>query len=145
MVHEICAPTPRKPSGPSRRPLTSGESANSQVCGWVGLIRPKASKNCPPFNCKTKRQTGRLQERLFEFDLGFVVVVQLEDDVGEALEVGIDCAVERDFGVARIEAALLRIVIAHFDVIEIVARLMPPGRTRVERDVHVILVGAAGE
>ena len=56
-VQEICAPTPRNPSGPSKRPFTSGESAKSQVWGWVGLIRPKASKNCPPFICKPN---GRL-------------------------------------------------------------------------------------
>src|SRR5207247_8683201 len=32
-VQEICAPTPRNPSGPRKRPLTSGASAKSQACG----------------------------------------------------------------------------------------------------------------
>ena len=60
-----------------------------------------------------------MHESFFDFDLGFVVVVQLENDVGETFEVRIDGAVKRQLRVARIEAALLGIVIADLDVIEI--------------------------
>src|SRR5207249_6034372 len=56
-VQEPWAPTPRNPSGPKNRPLTRGVSAKSQVCGCVGLSRPNAAKNCPPFNW---RLNGRL-------------------------------------------------------------------------------------
>ena len=84
---------------------------------WMGGIDPaKGIEKLPGFDLQTERQTRRLQKCLFELDLGFVVVVELEDNVGEAFEIGIDRAVERDFGVARIEAALLRIVIADLDV-----------------------------
>ena len=78
-------------------------------------MRPKAAKNWPPLNCKSKRQIGRLHERFFDFDLGFVVVIELENDVGEAFEIGIDRAIERELDVARVESALLRIVIADFE------------------------------
>ncbi len=105
--------------GPRNNPLTRGVSAKSQVCGCVGFSRPKSAKNCPPFNCRLYGRLRGLQESFLEFDLGLVVVVQQENDVREPLEVGIDCAVKRQLGVARIEAALLRIVVADLDVIEI--------------------------
>ena len=86
----------------------------------MGRIDPaEGGEKLAAFKLQTARQIGRLHERFFDFDLGFVVVIQLENDVGEPFEVGIDRAVERDLGVARVEAALLRIVIADFDVIEI--------------------------
>ena len=58
---------------------------------------------------------GRLHERFLDFDLGFVVVVEFENDVGEPLEVGIDRAIEREFEIAGVESALLRVVVAYFD------------------------------
>ncbi len=85
------------------------------VCGWVGLIRPKAEKNCPAFSLQTRGQARGLEESFLGLDLGFVVVVELENDVREALEIGIHCAIEREFEIARIEAALKRIVIADFE------------------------------
>ena len=71
------------------------------------------------FKLQVERQTRRLQERFLNFDFGFVVVVELENDIGETFEVRIDRAVERELDVARVEPALLRIVIANFDVVEI--------------------------
>ena len=71
------------------------------------------------FELQIKRQTRRLQERFFDFDLGLVVVVELEHNVGESFEVGIDCAVEGQLDVARVEPALLRIVVANFYVVEV--------------------------
>src|SRR5439155_19646437 len=71
------------------------------------------------FQFQNERQTGRLQERFLDFDFGLVVVVELENNVGEAFEVRIDRAVEGELNVARVESTLLRIVVADFDVIEI--------------------------
>ena len=68
------------------------------------------------FQLQIERQIRRLQKRFLDFDLGFVVVVEFEDDVGETFEVRIDRAIKRELDVAGVESALLRIVIAHFDV-----------------------------
>ena len=89
------------------------------------------------FELQTARQVGRLHERFFDFDLGFVVVIELENDVGEPFEVGIDGAVERKLEVARVEAALLRIVVADFELIEIGIARTGERKLAVERDVHV--------
>src|SRR4029434_8703980 len=51
ITHDNCAPTPRKPSGPSSRPWTSGASTKSHTCGCCGLRRPNGAKNCPPLSC----------------------------------------------------------------------------------------------
>ena len=48
------------------------------------------------FQLQPVRQTGRLQESFFELDIGFVVVVQFLDNIGEAFEVRINRAVERE-------------------------------------------------
>ena len=61
-------------------------------------------------------QVGRLHESFLDFDLGFVVVVEFENDVGETFEVRIDRAIEGELDVARVEPALLRIVVADFDM-----------------------------
>src|SRR2546423_5593343 len=66
-----------------------------------------------------KRQTGCLQECFLNFNFGLVIVVEFENDVRETFEVGIDRSIKRELGVPRIESALLRIVVAHFDVIEV--------------------------
>ena len=65
------------------------------------------------------RQTRGLQEGFLEFDLGLVVVVQQKNDVRKPLKVRIDCSVKRQFGVTRIKATLLRVVVANLDVMEI--------------------------
>src|SRR5438034_10808103 len=51
-VQEVCAPTPRKPSGPRNKPFTRGVSAKYHVCGCVGFNLPNAAKNCTPINCR---------------------------------------------------------------------------------------------
>jgi hypothetical protein len=68
---------------------------------------------------KIKRQIRCLQKRLFNFHLGLIVVVQLENNVGESFEIRIDRAIECELDVARIEAALLRMVVADLNVVEI--------------------------
>src|SRR5438093_5409966 len=77
------------------------------------------SEELPAFQLQVEWQASRLHECFLYFDLGFVVVVQLENDVRESFEVRIDRAVERQLDIARIEASLLRIVIADLDVIEV--------------------------
>ena len=84
----------------------------------------------------------RLQKRFLHFDSGFVVVVELEDNVGEAFEIRIDRAIEGELDVARVKAALLRIVIADFDAIEVARRRSGERKHSVERNVHVILAAA---
>ena len=92
---------------------------------------------------KIERQTGRLQERFLNFDFRFVIVVELENNVGETFEVGIDRSVERELDVARVESTLLRIVVADFDVIEIARARTGEREQPIERDVHVIFPTAA--
>jgi hypothetical protein len=87
---------------------------------WVRRVQPaKIGEELSAFQLQIVWEAAGLQESFLEFDLGLVVVVQQENDVRKPLEVGIDCAVKRQLGVARIEAALLRVVVADLDVIEI--------------------------
>ena len=67
------------------------------------------------FKLQVERKIGRLEKCFLDFDLGFVVVVQLEHDVGEALKVGIDRSIESELDIAGVKSALLRIMIADFD------------------------------
>src|SRR5437762_13186093 len=76
-------------------------------------------KELPGFQLQVERKASRLHECFFDFDVGFIVVVQLENDVGETFEVRINRPVKGELYVAGIEAALLRIMITHFDVIEV--------------------------
>ena len=71
------------------------------------------------FQLEVEWQARCLHESLFNFDFSFVVVIQFENDVSETFEVRIDRAVERELGVTRIETALLRIMVANLDVMEI--------------------------
>jgi len=79
-----------------------------------------------------------LHKRFLDLDLGFVVVVECEDDVGETFEVRIDRAIEGEFDIAGVESALLRIVIAHFDVRQIACGRSSQSKHSVEGNVHVI-------
>ena len=97
------------------------------------------------FELQSVRQTRRLEKRFFKLDLGFVVVVELEHDVREPFEVRIDRAIERDLSIAPIEAALERIVIAHFEPIQMTIARSREGKHSVERDVHVVLVVPAAD
>src|SRR5438445_13836419 len=84
---------------------------------WVDAA--KRGEELPGFQLQVERQTCRLHKRSFNLDFGLVIVVELENDISEALKVRIDRAIERQFDVARVKTALLRIVIPHFDTIEI--------------------------
>ena len=78
-----------------------------------------------------------MHERFLDFDLGLVVVVQFENDIGETFEVRIDRTVKGQLGVARVEAALLRIVVADLDVMEIGRAGISEREQTIERNVHV--------
>ena len=71
------------------------------------------------FRLQSPRKVCRLHERLLDLDRRFVVVVELEHDVGKALEVRIDRAVQGQLRVARVEATLLRIMVADLDIVEV--------------------------
>src|SRR3954470_20546549 len=107
---------------------------------WVDPA--EGGEKLPGFELKIERQACGLGEGLLDFDLGLIVVIQLEDDVGESLKVGVNRTVERELDVSRVETSLLRIVIADFDVIEITCRRTGQREHRIERDVHVILAAA---
>src|SRR5207244_1918462 len=79
----------------------------------------EGGEELPGFQLQVERKASRLHECFFDFDVGLVVVVQLENDVCETLEVRIHRTVKRQLNVTRIETALLRIVVADFDVIEV--------------------------
>ena len=96
---------------------------------WVDAA--KRSEELPAFQLKVERQIRCLQERFFHLDCGLVVVVELEDNIGETFEVRIDRTVECQLDVARVEAALLRIMIADLDVVEI-------SRARIGQGEHSI-------
>ena len=98
----------------------------------------EGGEELPGFQLQIVGEARGLHEGFLDFDIGLVVVVQLENDVGEAFEVGIDRPVERELNVARIESALLRIVIAHFNVIKILRAGISECEQTVEGDVHVI-------
>src|SRR5216117_893429 len=98
----------------------------------------KGREELPRFQLQIERQASRLHECFLYFDLGFVVVVQLENDVRESFEVRVHRAVERELDVTRIETALLRIVVADLDVIEVACAGIGEREQAVEADVHVI-------
>ena len=79
----------------------------------------EVGKELPAFQLQIVWQARGLQESFLEFDLSLVVIVQQENDVREPLKVRFGCAIKREFGVACIEAALLGIVVANLDVMEI--------------------------
>src|SRR6266566_6036897 len=102
----------------------------------------EGGEELPGFQLQVERQTGRLHECFFDFDIGLVVVVQLENDVGETFEVRINRTVKGELYVAGIEAALLRIVITYFDVIKILRAGISERKQTIERNVHVIFTAA---
>src|SRR4051794_6277436 len=88
----------------------------------------------PAFQLQTERKARRLEECFFELDLRLVIVVELQDDVREAFEERIDSAIECDLRIAGVEAALLRIVVADFDVVNVTRARGREREHAVERD-----------
>src|SRR5438874_13256992 len=84
-----------------------------------GIDAAKRREELPGFELKSPRQCRGLQEGFFDFDCGLVVVIELEDDVNETSKVGINRAVEHDLFISRVESAMLSVMIADFDAIEI--------------------------
>ena len=111
--------------------------------GWIDSA--ERGEELSSFELKIEWQARRLQERLLNFDLRLVVVVELENNVGETFEVRIDRAIKGELDVARVESALLRIVITDFDVIEIARARAGEGKQSIERDVHIILAATDGD
>src|SRR4051794_17975546 len=95
----------------------------------------EGSEELTGFDLEIEWKTGCLKERFLHFDLGLVVVIQLEHDVGKALEVGIDRSIESELDIAGVKSALLRIMIADLDVIEILRAGVGKCEQTVERNV----------
>ena len=109
------------------------------------MLRVDASERreeLPALELQTPRQRRRLHERLLGLDLSFVLVAELEDDVHERFEIRVHRAVERDLEVARVEAALLRVVVADFDPVEMFRGGKRGGEHPVEGEVQVVLPAA---
>src|SRR5258708_35688 len=84
------------------------------------------------------RERGRLQVGFLELDLRLVVLVQFQDDVAKALEIGIDRAVDGDLRVAQRKAALDGIVVAELQLGGRIRGAGPAGvNQRAVTDVHV--------
>ena len=98
----------------------------------------KRGEELPAFQLQVERQARGLHKGFLDFDIGFIVVVQFENNISEPFEVRIDRAVKRELDIARVEAALLWIVIANLDVMEIACARVSQREQPIERDVHVI-------
>src|SRR5437764_15334863 len=106
-----------------------------------GIDAAEGVEELSAFELQSVRQTRRLEKRFFKLDLGFVVVVELEHDVRESFEVRIDRAIERDLSIAPIEAALERIVIAHFEPIKMTIARSRGGKQSFVRGAYYVFVG----
>src|SRR2546430_6083371 len=111
--------------------------------GWINSA--ERGEELSGLQLKIERQTRCLEERLFDFDICVVVVIEFEDDVGETFEIRIDCAVEGEFDVAGVESTLLRIVVSALDVIKIARGRAGERKQSIERDVHVIFSATDGD
>ena len=72
-----------------------------------------------------------------QLNLRRVVLVELEDDVRDALEVGIDGSVEEDLLVRQREATLERVVVAALDCCHVRRRRPAKVHERVEGEIQV--------
>src|SRR5205823_14737497 len=78
----------------------------------LGVLAAKVGKELSRLDLEVSRQGYRLKIGFFEFDLGLVVRIQLEDDVAERFEVRIHRAIKCDLGIAQRETAFDGIVVA---------------------------------
>src|ERR1043166_405185 len=84
------------------------------------------------------RQRCRLAKNFLELRRRLAVLVELEHDVRKTFEVRIDCAIQRDLGVAEREATLNRIVIPQLQFFVRLSRRGPAEvHECVETHVHV--------
>src|SRR5258707_3092153 len=102
---------------------------------WVQSAEGR--EKLPSFQLQIERQTSCLHECLLNFNLGFIVVIQFENDVREPFEVKIDRPVKRQLNVTRVKTALLWIMIADFDVIQIAGTGISECTQFIERHDHV--------
>src|SRR5437762_7828600 len=104
--------------------------------GWIDPA--ERGEELPAFQLQAERQVRCLHKCLLDLDVGFVVVVEFEDDVGKTFEIRIDRAIECKLDIASVESALLRIVIAHFDMRKIACTRPGKSKHPVEGNVHVV-------
>src|SRR5438034_3359782 len=103
------------------------------------VISAERGEELPGFELQVVGKVCSLKERFLDFDFGLVVVTKFENNVREAFEIGIDRTVEGKLDVTRVEPALLWVVIANFDMVEVARAGVSESKQAVERNVHVIL------
>jgi len=84
-----------------------------------GIDPAECGEKLPGFHLEIEWQAGGLQECFLYLDFGFVVVIQLENDIREALEIRVHRAIECKFEIAGVKSALLRVVVPHLDMIKV--------------------------
>ena len=66
------------------------------------LILPtEGSEELTGFELQAPRERSGLHKRFLQFDLRFVFVVEFQDDVGEPFEIRVNCAIQRQLGIAQ--------------------------------------------
>src|SRR5262249_55821014 len=112
---------------------------------WMhGVDATEGGKELTGFDLQTPGQIGRLRESFFNLHVGFIVVVELEDNVGETLKVRINRTIESKLEIACIETPLLGIVIANFELIEMRIARVSERKEPIERDIHISAPAANG-
>ena len=102
----------RRPSGPNARVRMIGSSDERPLMGVLRILTAKIRKELAGLGLKVEGQGSGKQISLFKFNFGFVVLVELENDIAEAFEVRVNRAVHRNFRVAKREPAIDGIMIA---------------------------------
>ena len=70
------------------------------------ILASESREELASFDLEILRQRGGLEIRLLELELGALVLIEFENDVGKALEIRINRSIQCDFGIAHGEAAL---------------------------------------
>ena len=99
------------------------------------VLPTELSEKLTGLDLQIVRQRGGEDEHLLELDAGISLAVELVDDVGEALEVGVHGAVECEFGIGNAETAHFRIVVAHLERGHL--RFTRPSEIRQSDEAHV--------
>src|SRR5204862_7311173 len=122
----------------SERPVQDERLVDERpLMRMLRVLPPEVGKKLAAFELEIGGQGSGLQIRLFQLDARFVVPIELEDNVSEAFEIGINRAVQRDFGVAQGETALDWIMIAELQPLGWIGIRRPSGvHQGVETDIH---------
>src|SRR5207248_1206031 len=101
-----------KSAGENQRRIDEGP-----LMRMLGVLPAEIREELARFGLEIPRQGSREEIGFFELDFGLVVFVQLENNVAEALQIGIDGAIHCDLGIAQRKTALDRIVITELKIL----------------------------